>query len=163
MFLSIIIPIYNAEKYLAETLDSLLPLATDNDCEIILVNDGSKDHSFQIINTYKNKFCHITCYNQSNQGVSVARNKAINLANGEYIWFVDADDIVNGKYVSELKKLDLSHTDLFWFSHLNIDKNGKELPFDKQCIQKQSIEDGIYTVVHYVNKFYKGAGMLWAY
>lgn len=90
---SIVIPVYNAEKYLAECIESLLG-QTLAGCEYIFVNDGSSDGSLALIEKYQREHPCIRLINQSNQGVSAARNAGIAAAVGEYIGFVDADDWV---------------------------------------------------------------------
>lgn len=90
---SVIIPVYNAETYLAECIESLL-CQTIKECEFIFINDGSKDNSMGIIEKYKDKDSRIILINQENQGVSIARNKGLDIAAGEYVGFVDADDYV---------------------------------------------------------------------
>lgn len=89
--ISIIIPVYNAEKYIKTCLDSLLTQSFNN-FEVIIVNDGSKDETFSICNTYKRKDNRINIINQSNAGVSAARLNGINQAKGEYILSIDSDD-----------------------------------------------------------------------
>lgn len=90
---SIIVPIYNVEKYLARCFDSLL--AQDlKEIEIIAINDGSKDSSWEIVKEYGSKDHRIKIINTPNRGVSAARNEGIKVANGEYIGFVDPDDWV---------------------------------------------------------------------
>ncbi len=91
---SICVPVYNAEKYLSETLDSLVN-QTLKDIEIICVNDGSTDSSLSILKKYAKKYKNIKIINQENQGLGGARNTGISNANGEYIGFIDADDIAN--------------------------------------------------------------------
>lgn len=98
---SVIIPVYNAAKFLGECLDSLLN-QTLKDIEIICVNDGSKDNSLEILNQYAEKDSRIKVLNQSNQGQSAARNNAMKLAQGEYIGFVDSDDWVDENYYEQL-------------------------------------------------------------
>lgn len=90
---SVVIPVYNAEKYLAECIESLLG-QTLAGCEFIFVNDGSGDGSRALIEKYQRVHPCIRLINQSNQGVSAARNAGIAAACGEYIGFVDADDWV---------------------------------------------------------------------
>lgn len=92
--ISIIVPIYNADKYLNRCIDSLLN-QTLKDIEIILVNDGSNDKSPSICNEYKIKDSRIVVIHKQNAGVSSARNTGIKEARGKYIAFVDADDYVN--------------------------------------------------------------------
>ena len=91
--ISIIIPIYNAEKVLPRCLDSLLN-QTYNKIEIILINDGSKDNSFSVCKEYANRTSNIIVLSQENGGTAKARNAGLNIARGEYIMFVDADDYV---------------------------------------------------------------------
>ena len=83
MKISIIIPAYNAEKFIEKCLNSI-----SLDCEIIVVNDGSKDNTDIILKKKKN----ITIFNNDNHGVSYSRNFGIKNANGEYIMFLDSDD-----------------------------------------------------------------------
>ncbi len=90
--MSIIVPVYNTEKYLRNCLDSLVS-QTLQDVEIVVVNDGSKDSSLQIIEEYKALYPDkVIVVNQENQGQAVARNKAIEVCTGEYIGFLDSDD-----------------------------------------------------------------------
>ena len=92
--ISIIVPIYNKEKYLKRTLDSILNQTYKN-LEIILINDASTDNSLQICENYKKKDKRIIVYNKTkNGGVSAARNTGLEIAKGEYIGFVDADDYI---------------------------------------------------------------------
>ncbi|MBR5598916.1 MAG: glycosyltransferase, partial [Alphaproteobacteria bacterium] len=87
---SIVIPVYNAEKYLSKCLDSIL--SQSKKVEIIAVNDGSTDNSLNILNNYASKYSNIKVINQSNQGVSFARNTGMNASTKDYITFVDSDD-----------------------------------------------------------------------
>jgi len=88
---SIIIPIYNVEKYIKECLDSLVN-QTLEDIEIVCVNDGSPDNSMEIVNVYAKNDKRFVVINQENQGTGAARNKGIDAATGEYIMFLDPDD-----------------------------------------------------------------------
>ena len=96
--LSVIIPIYNVEKYLEETLKSVIEqtLGFENNIEMILVNDGSPDNSEEICLRYKEKYPENIVYiKQKNGGVSSARNTGAKVAKGEYINFLDSDDILS--------------------------------------------------------------------
>jgi len=91
---SIIVPVYNAEKYLGKCLDSLLN-QTLKDIELVIINDGSKDNSDDIIKEYKKKYNDKIVYKKiENGGVANARNTALKMASGEYIGFVDSDDFI---------------------------------------------------------------------
>lgn len=89
--ISVIIPVYNDEKFLGECLDSVSNQTLD-DIEIICINDGSTDSSLEILNEYSTDK-RITIITQTNQGSAIARNKGLDIAQGEYIGFLDADDI----------------------------------------------------------------------
>ena len=93
MRLSIIIPVYNVEKYIAGCLDSLLNQDLNtSEYEILIINDGSEDNSIVIAKQYEQNYSNIYIHNQKNAGVGSARNKGIKLAKGKYIYFIDPDD-----------------------------------------------------------------------
>lgn len=98
--LSVIMPVYNVEEYLEETLESVVN-QTMEDYEIILVNDGSTDNSQLIIDNYAKRYENITSIYQNNSGPGRARNKGIEVSRGEYIIFVDSDDIIPGDALFE--------------------------------------------------------------
>lgn len=104
--LSIIIPVYNVEKYLARCLDSILNQNISN-YEIILVDDGSKDKSGDICDEYSTKYRNVNTYHKENGGASDARNYGIKKATGDYIWFIDSDDYIDddclGKIIDIMK------------------------------------------------------------
>lgn len=94
-WLSIIVPVYNVEKYIRNCLVSLYNQGLDEDnFEIILVNDGTKDHSMDVIEDIINDHFNIIVIEQNNQGISVARNNGLQIAHGEYVLFVDSDDLL---------------------------------------------------------------------
>ena len=93
MKFSIIVPVYNGEEYLAQTLECLLS-QSEKDIEIITVNDGSTDYTQNIIEEYAKKDSRIKAVYQENAGVSAARNNGIERACGEYIIFIDSDDLL---------------------------------------------------------------------
>ena len=91
ILLSIIIPMYNLEQYISYCLDSIVSQIREN-VEIILIDDGSKDKTKEICNSYCEKYSYIKYFYQDNAGVSVARNNGLKRAIGDYILFVDGDD-----------------------------------------------------------------------
>lgn len=95
---SVIIPVYNSEKYIGKCLESVLNQTYKN-IDIIVINDGSTDNSQEIINTYKSKYQNIIAINQENMGVSKTRNKAIKLAKTKYVMFIDNDDYIDKDYI----------------------------------------------------------------
>ena len=98
---SIIVPVYNAELYLARCVESILA-QTFSDFELILVNDGSTDGSLDICGDYQNKDTRVNVINKPNGGASSARNCGIEVAKGDFICFVDADDYLNDQYIEDL-------------------------------------------------------------
>lgn len=103
--ISVIVPIYNVEKYLANCLESILA-QTHSELEIILVNDGSKDQSLDICNIYAQKDKRIVVIDKVNEGVSIARNTGLEVATGEYIAFIDPDDWIEPEaYASMLSQI----------------------------------------------------------
>ena len=94
IFISIIVPVYNVEKYLRECLDSISLLKAVT-WEAILVDDGSTDTSGQICDEYAKQDSRFRVIHQKNAGVSAARNAGLDAAKGEWIWFVDSDDSIN--------------------------------------------------------------------
>lgn len=105
---SIIVPIYNVDKYLDRCIESILN-QTFNDFELILVNDGSKDKCKEIINFYFKKDDRIRIINKENGGVSSARNAGINIAEGDFIGFVDPDDYLELDAIEYIYKLAVSN------------------------------------------------------
>ena len=90
---SVVVPVYNVEKYLDKCFNSLVK-QTLKDIEIIVVNDGTKDNSQDIIDKYVKKYKNIKAYKKTNGGLSSARNYGIKKCTGEYIAFLDSDDYV---------------------------------------------------------------------
>lgn len=108
--LSIIIPVYNVEPYLARCLDSCLKQNIPADeYEIIVVNDGSTDHSVAIVESYIQRFPNVRLVNRDNGGLSAARNTGLKEAKGEYVWFVDSDDWIEPNVLKGL--LDRAYRD----------------------------------------------------
>lgn len=117
--ISIIIPVYNTEKYLKRFFKSIISQTIFEDLELIIVNDGSKDESEKIINEYKRKYNNIIVIKQNNQGVSVARNNGLREATGKYIMFFDSDDSIENDYCEKMydeiedKNVDMIEADFF--------------------------------------------------
>ena len=107
--ISVIIPVYNVEKFLPYSLDRVINQTYKN-LEIILINDGSTDNSKAICKQYEEKDNRIKLINQKNQGAAVARNTGLDNASGKYIGFVDSDDVISLEFYTGLYKL-LKETD----------------------------------------------------
>ena len=110
---SVIVPVYNVEKYLARCLDSLLG-QTQPDIEILVVNDGSTDTSGRIVDEYAQKYPdRIRAFHMENEGVSAARNRGVAEAEGKYLTFVDSDDYVTVDYLELMvEAAEKNHSDL---------------------------------------------------
>lgn len=126
--ISVIIPVYNVAEYVEECLNSLL-CQTLFDIEVICVNDGSTDNSLDVVNNIAQKDRRIIVINKKNEGSGVARNTALKLASGEYVFFADADDWLDNNRVFEELYLKASQEDLdmLVFGGLSCytDRNGK--------------------------------------
>ena len=141
--ISIIVPVYNGEKYLADCLDSILAQTYSN-FELILVDDGSTDDSFSICKNFEKKDKRVHVYKIKNSGAGGARNKGLELAKGEFIAFVDGDDVVSKDYLSNLLAGINQETDLSCATYKNF---SDRISFsDDHCSAKevsnvQAIED----------------------
>ena len=122
---SIIIPVYNVEKYLVECLESIVNQSF-KDFEVICVNDGSTDNSLEILQKYAENDERFKVLNQENQGQGIARNNALNIANGEYILFVDPDDFIELNMLEVLnERLDVQNVDVAFFDYQIFGENTK--------------------------------------
>lgn len=123
--ISVIVPVYNAEQFISETIRSILN-QTYTHLELILVNDGSSDKSESIIKEWSMKDDRIKSVNQHNQGPSVTRNTALDHSTGDYVLFVDADDEIKSNTLEQLVKR-MSETDLLIFGYENhFDREGEK-------------------------------------
>lgn len=102
--ISVIVPVYNVEKYLTKCLDSILSQTYKN-LEIILIDDGSTDKSGQMIDSYSKKYKNIKALHKRNGGLSSARNTGIKHAKGEWLVFIDSDDYIKNNFVARLFEL----------------------------------------------------------
>jgi glycosyltransferase involved in cell wall biosynthesis len=139
---SIIVPVYNVEKYLEKCLDSLIN-QTLKDIEIICINDGSLDNSINILEKYAIKDNRLKIISQKNAGLSAARNTGINAASGDYIGFCDSDDWVSLDFYEKLYKCAVqNNTDIACGEIIKIRK-GKEkkfLTYNNETIAKTYLE-----------------------
>ena len=159
--ISIVIPIYNAEKYLHECLDSVINQTYKN-IEIIAINDGSNDSSLDILNEYFNNDKRIKIYTKENGGVSSARNYALEKVNGDYIMFIDSDDyLVNKNVIQELIN-NLQGYDIIRFG--NYDLKDNNLLENKQIYK---LQDEYESGIDFINKVLSNVDIygwyLWQY
>ena len=113
---SIVVPVHNAEPYLRQCVESVLSQDV-NDLELVLVDDGSEDLSGEICDEYAIKDRRVAVIHQNCQGVSVARNKGIEIASGEYIVFLDADDYWISDNVLSCIDIDGGNADIVKFNY----------------------------------------------
>jgi glycosyltransferase involved in cell wall biosynthesis len=93
--LSFVIPAYNVEKFIGRCLNSIYSQSVDeNRYEVIVVDDGSTDNTLNILKKLTERHKNLRVFSQENQGVSIARNRGLEMAVGKYVWFVDADDYI---------------------------------------------------------------------
>ena len=136
--ISIIVPVFNAEKYIGETLQSISEQSF-SEYELILVNDGSKDSSMEIVETFRSKISNMVIINQKNSGVSAARNNAMKVARGAYIGFVDADDILHKDYLKILYETTKKNADIV-FCEYDIFYNSDKIQLDNvDCIEPEEL------------------------
>lgn len=114
---SVVIPVYNAEKYLESCVQSVLKQRSSYDVEIILVNDGSVDASAQLCDALAAQLPNVKAIHQRNQGVSAARNAGIHAAQGTYVLFLDADDYWDDTLLCVLDPLTLDQPDIIEFGY----------------------------------------------
>ena len=129
---SIVVPVYNTQKYLKKCLDSLVE-QTVQDIEIIAVNDGSTDESGMILETYQNQFPKkVKVISQENAGISAARNKGIEAATGKYITFIDSDDSIDLQFCEKmLKKIEEEQLDVAVCDFYEVDEDSCEKKYNK--------------------------------
>src|SRR5574344_137457 len=150
---SVIVPVYNASLYLNECIDSIINNTYKN-IELILINDGSKDNSLDIINSYKDE--RIKVINTLNKGVVNARKVGISFSKGKYIMFVDADDYIDSKMI-EILVNKIGDSDMIRCNQITV--NGKKLVKDHTIKQDGVVPtDEVYKLLYtsiYMNSIWK--------
>lgn len=168
MKISVIIPIYNMEKYLSRCLDSVIKQTYSN-LEIILVNDGSVDRSLDICKYYQKKDSRIIIINKVNEGVSIARNTGIEAATGKYIGFVDPDDwIESNMYENMIKTIEKYKCNIAFCNYSKDRKNSrtlKRIKVKKNVLGKLDIINELIAnmigIEDILPKYYNVMGCIW--
>ena len=125
MKFSLIIPVYNVEKYIDKCLSSIVKQSYKN-YEVIIVNDGTKDNSVKIIEKYTKKHDNFKLYNKENGGLSDARNYGLKYVTGDYILFIDSDDYIESDLLNEINKVLVDKKyDLLKFKMNLVNENGQ--------------------------------------
>ncbi|MDO5571239.1 MAG: glycosyltransferase family A protein [Bacteroidales bacterium] len=151
MKLSILIPAYNVEKYIEKCIDSIICQIDDN-IEVIIINDGSTDNTPKILEKYRSN--NIIIITQDNKGVAFTRNRLLQEAKGEYIWFIDADDFISKDALNNIINISGNNSDelfLLGYQHVNNDL----IPFAKKEFKEKNTPG--YLIVN--NKIYEN--VLW--
>lgn len=162
MFLSIIVPVFNVEKYIKKCIYSIIQ-ANLTDYEIILVLGNSKDNSNEICDKIKKRFDNIVIINQTGKGLSNARNCGMEIANGKYLIFIDSDDYIISiklhEFVEKVKNLDKRNTNIdFIITDFILENEMNELVY----IQKQIlVTENITLDSEYTYSFLNKKGAIW--
>lgn len=153
MFFSIIVPVYNSEKYLSQCIESVLSQSYSN-FELILVDDSSTDSSFEICQLFANKDARINVIHKENGGTSSARNVGLNNAKGDYILFMDNDDYWNNSNALSLiaNHLEESKADVLIFDYISYYQNKDKFVYNRRkCNRKHllslSVDDALKEII----------------
>lgn len=159
LFLSIVIPVYNVEKYLEECINSILQQSLEeNEYEIILVDDGSTDDSGKICDKYTFDYSNIQVVHQKNKGLSGARNTGIKRAIGEYVLFVDADDYIEKESLKRIKEttLNLKYIpDVTFLNAIKIYPDQKKVPLNDGYVKEKIINKNASDVLKHIASIIK--------
>lgn len=142
--ISVIVPIYNVDKYLSKCIQSISNQSYNN-LEIILVNDGSTDNSLSIAQYYANKDKRIIIYSQQNKGLSEARNSGLKISTGDYISFIDGDDWIEDKMLETMLTSAIQNNSDFVCCHLQYDNiynqktTNKKIIFEYEILENNEI------------------------
>lgn len=158
---SIILPVFNAERFLSQCLDSILR-QTYQEWELIAVDDGSKDGSIEILKSYEKRDNRIHIISKENEGVSIARNVALEQTHGDYIYFVDSDDIVMHEALMILvKAMDSSNATFVKSDFLPIDEQGKQVFINKKQVIRRRYDGRVMDSEKFFKKILMKEYFLW--
>lgn len=159
---SVIVPVYNVEKYLPECIESLLNQTLDK-VEIVLIDDGSSDNSGRIIDEYAEKYANIIALHQENQKLGAARNHGLSVAQGEYVAYLDSDDYLTSDALEKLynlairKRLDAISFDAQPFFEEGVQSEGVETLYDRSNLDIDF--EKVWKGSEYWNENYKKGGV----
>lgn len=158
---SIILPVFNAERFLPQCLDSILS-QTYLEWELIAVDDGSKDGSMEILKSYEKRDNRIHIISKENEGVSIARNIALEHSHGDYIYFVDSDDIVMSEALMILvKAMDSNKATFVKSDFLPIDEQGKQVFINKKQVIRRRYDGKVMDSEKFFKKILMKEYFLW--
>lgn len=133
-YISVIVPVYNVEKYIKRCVESILNQTLEQ-IELILIDDGSVDNSGKICDEFQEKDNRVSVIHQKNQGVSIARNNGLDIATGKYIAFIDADDFIDARMFQtmfETAEKENSDLAICGSDYVDVDGNIKETYLEKE-------------------------------
>ena len=149
IMISVIIPVYNVEKYLGRCIGSVVK-QTYNNFEIIAINDGSTDGSLEILNFYSKIDSRIKVINQENQGLARARNRGIQISKGQYLIFVDSDDTIKKTLLKDVLNFAIKkQLDIVTYGYNKIEEDGTVIPINNSCnaiLDKVTARQGILSL-----------------
>lgn len=155
MFLSFIIPLYNCEKYISQCLKTILLCGLDkNEYEVIIINDGSTDRGPEICKNFSCEYDNIHLYHQNNDGPATARNTGLSHAQGDFIWFIDADDLIEIKLIPILLQTFKSNEDVDLISFAYVE----QYP-EKEVLHRRVDAPKVCGGLEFMN--INGGGYLW--
>jgi glycosyltransferase involved in cell wall biosynthesis len=152
---SVVIPVYNTEKYLKKAIDSCLK-QTHQNLEIIIVNDGSTDNSSLIIQEYGNKYKNIHLIQTENRGLSEARNTGAKYSSGDYLYFLDSDDWILPDMISKCtKEAEKNNLDLVLFDSQTEFEKQEDFKTEVRQYERNQIIDSdlIYSGEKFVERY----------
>lgn len=157
MYVSTIIPVHNSEKYLEECVDSVLP-GMNGDDEIILVENGSSDSSWEMCRQYAEKYPNIKAVSLDAAGVSIARNKGISLAKCEWINFLDSDDVMDPGFLAVAHRFE-TDADIVLFQYRFLSQGGGAALGEDEPIHAESVD--LHLLRRGIFRFAKNRKVLW--
>lgn len=141
ILISVIVPVYNVENYVEQTIDSLINQSLKN-IEIICINDGSTDKSLEVLKTKYSNINKVSIYTQNNQGLSSTRNNGVRLARGKYIYFIDSDDLLEDNALETMyNKLDTNKLDILFFDAESFFEDCDKSDMDSYYARKNEYSD----------------------
>lgn len=147
---SVIVPVYNIEKYIEKCILSVIE-QTYTDFELLLINDGSTDSSYQICKQWANKDPRVKVFSQNNSGVSSARNWGLELAQGEYICFVDGDDWLDPSFLEKTMSKMTDDIDLVVTNFQAFLEDGTKIAYPKEPPNRKgicSVQEAVHDAFH---------------
>lgn len=138
--LSIIVPMYNVEKYIAECLTSIIHNDTHYSYEVLCIDDGSKDESAAIAEAFTKKYPNIKVIRQQNRGIAGARNRGLDEAGGSYVMFLDGDDVIEVQTIEcMMDKAEKNDLDVVSCGFYTFNNEKRNLYIEKECLEKEHV------------------------